>query len=179
MLFLRKLLNRVYGLQGAFITDREGIVIAQSATDAMPKQIVDANTFITFATLTDQAAKMGLGKNKTIVTYITLQDDSMSTTSSGGAGTSTSDSSQSSSSSSSSTTATSTTTQAKSGTEWVLVQINQAPLFLTLVARADSGAADQLLGIQSDITQALKPIQDAMKKVDHSGGYDEEDAAAT
>lgn len=58
---------RVNGLHCILITDRDGVPLVTASTDKAPPQALKPNFISTFGMATDQASKLGLGRNKTII----------------------------------------------------------------------------------------------------------------
>lgn len=62
------------GLHGILITDRDGVPVVSVASEKAPELAMRASFLSTFGMATDQASKLGLGKNKTIIcTYSSYQ----------------------------------------------------------------------------------------------------------
>ncbi|XP_045451161.1 ragulator complex protein LAMTOR3 homolog isoform X2 [Melitaea cinxia] len=59
--------KRVNGLHCILITDRDGVPVVRSVTEKAPQLALRPNFISTFGMATDQASKLGLGKNKTII----------------------------------------------------------------------------------------------------------------
>ncbi|VVC88593.1 ragulator complex protein LAMTOR3 homolog [Leptidea sinapis] len=64
---LNQLLEKVNGLHCIVITDRDGVPVVRSVTEKAPQLALKPNFISTFGMATDQASKLGLGKNKTII----------------------------------------------------------------------------------------------------------------
>lgn len=60
-------MNRVEGLYSILITDRDGVPAIHVATEKAPDLAMRASFLSTFGMATDQASKLGLGKNNTII----------------------------------------------------------------------------------------------------------------
>lgn len=58
---------RVNGLHCILITDRDGVPLVRSVTERAPQLALRPNFISTFGMATDQASKLGLGRNKTII----------------------------------------------------------------------------------------------------------------
>ena len=58
---------RVAGLQSVLVTDRDGIPLIRVANDNAPELAMKPAVLSTFTTATDQASKLGLGKNQNII----------------------------------------------------------------------------------------------------------------
>jgi mitogen-activated protein kinase kinase 1 interacting protein 1 len=65
--FIRQLLRRVEGVQAIVVTDRDGVPILKAATENVPELALRPIFLATFGMATEQASKMGLSKNKTII----------------------------------------------------------------------------------------------------------------
>lgn len=59
--------SRVNGLHCILITDRDGVPLVRSVTERAPQLALRPNFISTFGMATDQASKLGLGRNKTII----------------------------------------------------------------------------------------------------------------
>lgn len=59
-------MRRVTGLHCVLITDRDGVPLVR-VIDHFPELGVKPSFLATFATATDQAGKLGLGKNRNII----------------------------------------------------------------------------------------------------------------
>ncbi|XP_071453654.1 ragulator complex protein LAMTOR3-A [Hetaerina americana] len=64
---LTQLLNRVDGVYGILITDRDGVPLLKATNDKVPELATRAGFLSTFGMASDQGGKLGLGKNKFIV----------------------------------------------------------------------------------------------------------------
>ncbi|KAI8357049.1 Ragulator complex protein LAMTOR3 [Mortierella sp. GBAus27b] len=62
-----KLLTRVDGLLSAVVTDRDGVVLLQANAPHATLPFTESTLGCTFALASDQASKLGLKKNKSIV----------------------------------------------------------------------------------------------------------------
>lgn len=58
---------RVNGLHCILITDREGVPLVRVVTERAPQLALRPTFISTFGMATDQASKLGLGRNKTII----------------------------------------------------------------------------------------------------------------
>lgn len=65
--FLYELLNSVDALHSILITDRDGVPVVSVANEKAPESAMRPSFLSTFGVATDQASKLGLGKNKTII----------------------------------------------------------------------------------------------------------------
>ncbi|XP_072032279.1 ragulator complex protein LAMTOR3-like isoform X2 [Amphiura filiformis] len=69
-----KLMQMVDGLEAIVVTDRDGVPVIKVATEAVPQLALKPHFLSTFAMAADQASKLGLSKNKSIVcTYNSYQ----------------------------------------------------------------------------------------------------------
>ncbi|XP_055712718.1 ragulator complex protein LAMTOR3 homolog [Phlebotomus papatasi] len=64
--FFTGLLHKVSGLHCIAITDRDGVLVTVTG-DRVPEPALKAPFLSTFTNATDQASKLGLGKNKNII----------------------------------------------------------------------------------------------------------------
>jgi len=64
---LMQLLLSVDGLYAIIISDRDGVPILKAVTEATPELAVRLNFLSTFGNATDQASKLGMGKNTRII----------------------------------------------------------------------------------------------------------------
>lgn len=65
--FLHQLLNSVDGLHSILITDRDGVPVISVSDEKAPELAMRASFLSTFGMATDQGSKLGLGKNKTLI----------------------------------------------------------------------------------------------------------------
>ncbi|KOB65786.1 putative mitogen-activated protein kinase kinase 1 interacting protein 1 [Operophtera brumata] len=65
--YLNHLLEKVNGLHCILITDRDGVPLVRAVTERAPQLALRPNFISTFGMATDQASKLGLGRNKTII----------------------------------------------------------------------------------------------------------------
>ncbi|KAK6629688.1 hypothetical protein RUM43_003506 [Polyplax serrata] len=72
--YLFLLLGKVEGLFCILITDRDGVPILDVATNKAPDYAMKPSFISTFGKTTDQGSKLGLGKNKLVISiYSTHQ----------------------------------------------------------------------------------------------------------
>eukprot|EP01137_Pigoraptor_chileana_P016054 Opistho-2@72546 len=64
--FFSRLLTRIPGLEAALVTDRDGVIVIKAVTDAVSEQALQSSFLATFALATEQAGKLGLGKNRSV-----------------------------------------------------------------------------------------------------------------
>ncbi|KAK3825955.1 MAG: Ragulator complex protein LAMTOR3 [Benniella sp.] len=62
-----RLLTRVDGLLSAVVTDRDGVVLLKANAPNITPPFTESSLGCTFALASDQASKLGLKKNKSIV----------------------------------------------------------------------------------------------------------------
>ncbi|XP_047467943.1 ragulator complex protein LAMTOR3 isoform X1 [Mugil cephalus] len=67
--YLYKQLQSVEGLQAIVVTDRDGVPVIKVANDNAPVHALRPGFLSTFALATDQGSKLGLSKNKSIISY--------------------------------------------------------------------------------------------------------------
>lgn len=66
--FLFHLKQRIEGLHGIIISDRDGVPVVKAVNcDKVPESSMRPAFLSTFGMATEQASKMGLGKNKSII----------------------------------------------------------------------------------------------------------------
>ncbi|XP_026462819.1 ragulator complex protein LAMTOR3 homolog [Ctenocephalides felis] len=65
--YLNQLLQRVNGLLCILITDRDGVPLLRVASERAPELSMRPGFLSTFGMATDQASKLGLGRNKTVI----------------------------------------------------------------------------------------------------------------
>ncbi|KAK2725912.1 ragulator complex protein LAMTOR3-like isoform X2 [Artemia franciscana] len=65
---LSSVLDSVEGLLGVVITDRDGVNLIKATTSSCPELALKLNFLATFGMATEQASKLGVGKNKLIIT---------------------------------------------------------------------------------------------------------------
>ncbi|KAJ8045963.1 Ragulator complex protein LAMTOR3-A [Holothuria leucospilota] len=61
------LMQMIEGLEAVIIADRDGVPILKVSTELVPDASTRPAFLATFATAADQASKLGLSKNKTII----------------------------------------------------------------------------------------------------------------
>ncbi|GAB6018844.1 hypothetical protein CHUAL_000505 [Chamberlinius hualienensis] len=64
---LYQLIQRIPGLRSIVITDRDGVPILKVTTEGTPELAIRPAFLSTFGMATDQASKMGLGRNRSII----------------------------------------------------------------------------------------------------------------
>ncbi|XP_028394228.1 ragulator complex protein LAMTOR3-A-like [Dendronephthya gigantea] len=65
--FFEALLRRNSDFLAAVVTDKDGVPIVKATQDKVPNNVLRGSFLATFASATEQASKLGLSKNKTIV----------------------------------------------------------------------------------------------------------------
>ncbi|KAK9721135.1 hypothetical protein K7432_003663 [Basidiobolus ranarum] len=69
---IEKLIKRVDGLEAVLITDRDGVIILKAAVDNLSTKLLEPILSNTFVVASDQASKLGLKKNHSIVNIFGL-----------------------------------------------------------------------------------------------------------
>ncbi|CAG7716838.1 unnamed protein product [Allacma fusca] len=64
---LMQILSSSEGLHAIIITDRDGVPILKVNTESVPELALRMNFLSTFANATEQASKLGMGKNNRII----------------------------------------------------------------------------------------------------------------
>ncbi|KAL8591007.1 hypothetical protein ACOMHN_021772 [Nucella lapillus] len=67
--YLRKLLNYVSGLHAIVISDRDGVPMMKVADEHAPELALRPAYLSTFSHMTDQASKMGMGTNQSLIAF--------------------------------------------------------------------------------------------------------------
>ncbi|KAF0416424.1 Ragulator complex protein LAMTOR3 [Gigaspora margarita] len=70
--YLDKLLLRIDGLKAITITDQDGVILIKSVSNDVPPRMLEPAISTTFAAVSEQASKLGLKKNKSIVSLYEL-----------------------------------------------------------------------------------------------------------
>ncbi|XP_045595378.1 ragulator complex protein LAMTOR3 [Procambarus clarkii] len=65
--YLHDLMNSTENVLGIVVTDRDGVPILRVAADDVPELAMRPNFISTFSMATDQAGKLGMGKNNKMV----------------------------------------------------------------------------------------------------------------
>lgn len=65
--FVRRLLPTVDGLEAIIIADRDGVPVLKASTPSMPEAASRPNLLATFSISCEQAGKLGLGTNNSLV----------------------------------------------------------------------------------------------------------------
>ena len=65
--YLRRLLVTVEGLEGIIISDRDGVPVVKALSSDVPEATSRPGFLATFSMATEQASKLGLGANKSLV----------------------------------------------------------------------------------------------------------------
>jgi len=66
--YLRKIIERVNGLQTILVTDRDGVTLI-NANQSFIEDPSDSSLAATFSVCSEQASKLKMGKNKSITTF--------------------------------------------------------------------------------------------------------------
>lgn len=66
---LKTLLQSEEGLEGIIVSDRDGVHLVEAKSDDISSGILKPPFLGTFAIASEQASKLGLGRNKTIISY--------------------------------------------------------------------------------------------------------------
>ncbi|RIA94496.1 Ragulator complex protein LAMTOR3-B [Glomus cerebriforme] len=70
--YFDKLLTRIDGLKAVTVTDRDGVILIKSVSNNVSPRILEPALSTTFAVVSEQASKLGLKKNKSIVSLFGL-----------------------------------------------------------------------------------------------------------
>ncbi|XP_065899459.1 ragulator complex protein LAMTOR3-A-like [Dysidea avara] len=68
-LFFQRLLPTVDGLEGIVVADRDGVPVLEVSTGLCPPNVLKPLFLGAFSLCSDQAGKVGFGKNKRITTF--------------------------------------------------------------------------------------------------------------
>ncbi|XP_065199055.1 ragulator complex protein LAMTOR3-B-like [Sycon ciliatum] len=66
---LKKLISGVDGLEGIVISDRDGVPVAKVLNGDVPEAASRPGFLATFSMATEQASKLGLGANKSLICF--------------------------------------------------------------------------------------------------------------
>ena len=69
--YLTSLLQSEEGLEGIIVSDRDGVHLVEAKNDSVSAGVLKPPFLGTFSIASEQASKLGLGKNKTIISYYT------------------------------------------------------------------------------------------------------------
>ena len=69
--YLKTLLQSEEGLQGIIVSDRDGVHLVEAKDDSISSGVLKPPFLGTFSIASEQASKLGLGKNKSIISYYT------------------------------------------------------------------------------------------------------------
>lgn len=69
--FLRTLLHSEEGLEAIIVSDRDGVQLVEAKNEGVSGSVLKPPFLGTFAIASEQASKLGLGKNKAIISYYT------------------------------------------------------------------------------------------------------------
>jgi len=67
--FFDKIAQRIPGLHAALVTDRDGVVLVKATNSGFDENSFENSSAALFAVTTEQAGKLGLGKNKSIINF--------------------------------------------------------------------------------------------------------------
>ena len=67
--YLKSLLQSEDGLEGIIVSDRDGVHLVEAKSDSVSSGVLKPPFLGTFSIASEQASKLGLGKNKTIISY--------------------------------------------------------------------------------------------------------------
>ena len=70
-LYLKTLLQSEDGLEGIIVSDRDGVHLVEAKADSVSAGVLKPPFLGTFSIASEQASKLGLGRNKTIISYYT------------------------------------------------------------------------------------------------------------
>ncbi|CAI2174170.1 213_t:CDS:2 [Funneliformis geosporum] len=59
--------EKIDGLKAVTVTDRDGVILIKSVSNDVSQRVLEPALSTTFAVISDQASKLGLKKNKSIV----------------------------------------------------------------------------------------------------------------
>ena len=69
--YLKTLLQSEEGLQGIIVSDRDGVHLVEAKDDSISSGVLKPPFLGTFSIASEQASKLGLGRNKSIISYYT------------------------------------------------------------------------------------------------------------
>jgi len=67
--FFEKLITRIPGLQSVVVSDRDGVSLVKVVHPSINDQSTENSLAAAFAVATDQASKLRMGKNKTLLSF--------------------------------------------------------------------------------------------------------------
>jgi mitogen-activated protein kinase kinase 1 interacting protein 1 len=65
--YLKLLIPTVDGLEAIIVTDKDGVPVAKANTTSVPPLVLKPGFLSTFASATEQAGKLGLSQNRSII----------------------------------------------------------------------------------------------------------------
>ena len=69
--YLKTLLQSEDGLEGIIVSDRDGVHLVEAKNEGVSPGVLKPPFLGTFSIASEQASKLGLGKNKAIISYYT------------------------------------------------------------------------------------------------------------
>ena len=69
--YLKTLLQSEEGLEGIIVSDRDGVHLVEAKNDSVSSGVLKPPFLGTFSIASEQASKLGLGRNKSIISYYT------------------------------------------------------------------------------------------------------------
>lgn len=69
--YLKRLLPTVEGLEGIIVSDRDGVHLVEAKDDTVSAGVLKPPFLGTFSIASEQASKLGLGRNRSIISYYT------------------------------------------------------------------------------------------------------------
>ncbi|CAG8597220.1 7378_t:CDS:2 [Paraglomus occultum] len=70
--YFDNLIARIDRLKAITMTDRDGVVLIQASTSGTPPKVLEPMLSTTFAAVSDQASRLGLKRNKSLVSFFEL-----------------------------------------------------------------------------------------------------------
>eukprot|EP01111_Echinosteliopsis_oligospora_P003797 TRINITY_DN1597_c0_g1_i1.p1 TRINITY_DN1597_c0_g1~~TRINITY_DN1597_c0_g1_i1.p1 ORF type:complete len:144 (-),score=21.14 TRINITY_DN1597_c0_g1_i1:56-442(-) len=67
--FLERVIHSIPGVSAVVVSDRDGGILVKAYSNAFNTDNVDTSLGATFAVASEQAGKLGLGKNKSIINF--------------------------------------------------------------------------------------------------------------
>ena len=69
--YLKRLLPTVEGLEGIIVSDRDGVHLVEANDDSVSSGALKPPFLGTFSIASEQASKLGVGRNRSIISYYT------------------------------------------------------------------------------------------------------------
>ncbi|TPP60910.1 hypothetical protein FGIG_01713 [Fasciola gigantica] len=66
--YLKRFLSDVDGVVGLYVTDKDGVIVANASTEEMPDQAMSPYVVSAFINSSEQATKLGMGAMNWMVT---------------------------------------------------------------------------------------------------------------